>query len=206
MAKDGDFIWTVSHTKAFECSKEVILLCATLTYYDDEKTSTIQVDTSNIGVGAALIQEGKVIEYHSHALTSTQQCYSNIEREAYALVNGVEHFHHYVFGKPFQVHTDHQPLVQLSIKPLAELSPRLQHLFLRVNQYKYPVKYVRQTGVMITDCLSHIVCQATAEDDETLNLHVTALMTYQDGKLQDIGHQTLLDLQLVKLARVIQNG
>ena len=56
---------------------------------------------------------------------------------------------------------------------------------------------MRQTGVMITDCLSRIVCQDTAEDDETLNLHVTALMTFQVGKLQDIHRQTLLDPQLV---------
>ena len=98
---------------------------------------------------------------------STQQCYSNIEWEAYTLVNGVEHFHHYIFGKPFEVHTDHQPWVQLSIKPLAELSTRLQCLFLRVNQYKYTVKYVRQTRVMIADGLSHIVCQDTAENDDT---------------------------------------
>ena len=93
-------------------------------------------------------------------------------------MNAVEHFHHYVFGKPFEVHTDHQPLVQLSIKPLAELSPRLQHLFLRVNQYKYSVKYVRQTRVMNADCLSHIVCQDTVEDNETLNLHITALTMF----------------------------
>ena len=50
------------------------------------------------------------------------------------------------------------------------------------------------------------MCQNTAEDDKTLNLHVTALMTFQDGKLQDIRCQTLTDPQLVKLARVIQNG
>ena len=111
-------------------------------------------------------------------------------------MNGVEHFHHYIFGKPFEVHMDHQLLVQLSIKTLAELSPRLQHLFLSVNQYKYTVKYVRQTGVMIADSLSHIVCQNTAEDDETLNLHVTELMTFQDVKLQDICHQSLTDPQL----------
>ena len=43
-------------------------------------------------------------------------------------------------------------------------------------------------------------------DDETLNLHVTALTMFEDGKLQDIHRQTLLDPQLVKLARVIQNG
>ena len=29
MAKDSDFVWTASHTKAFECSKDAILLCAT---------------------------------------------------------------------------------------------------------------------------------------------------------------------------------
>ena len=57
----------------FECSKDTILLCATLTYYDDEKPCTIQVDASNVGVGAMLIQERKIIEYHSQVLTSTQQ-------------------------------------------------------------------------------------------------------------------------------------
>ena len=30
MAKDSDFIWTGSHTKVFECSKDAILSCATL--------------------------------------------------------------------------------------------------------------------------------------------------------------------------------
>ena len=65
MAKDSDFIWTASHTKAFECSKDTILSCATLTYYDDEKPCTIKVDASNVSVEATLIQEGKVIEYHS---------------------------------------------------------------------------------------------------------------------------------------------
>ena len=59
---------------------------------------------------------------------------------------------------------------------------------------------MRQTRVMIADCLSHIVCQNTAEDNETLNIHVTALTTFQDGKLQNICCQTLTDPQLVKLA------
>ena len=70
MAKDSDFVWTASDTKAFESSKDAILSCATLTYYD-EKPCTIQVDASNVSVGTTLIQEGKVIEYHSRALTST---------------------------------------------------------------------------------------------------------------------------------------
>ena len=73
MATNSDFVWTASHTKAFQSSKDAILSCATLTYYDDKKPCTIPVGASNISVGAMLIQEGKVIEYHSQALTSTQQ-------------------------------------------------------------------------------------------------------------------------------------
>ena len=65
---------------------------------------------------------------------------------------------------------------------------------------------MRQTRVMIADCLSCIVCQNTAEDVEAFNLHVTALTKFQDGKPQDIHCQALTDPQLVKLARVIQNG
>ena len=61
MAKDSEFVWTAGHTKAFECSKDAILSCAALMYYNGEKPCTIQVDASNVGVGATLIQEGKVI-------------------------------------------------------------------------------------------------------------------------------------------------
>ena len=61
MATDTDFIWTASDTKVFESSKDAIQSCATLVYYDDEKPCTIQIDASNIGDGAVLIQEGKVI-------------------------------------------------------------------------------------------------------------------------------------------------
>ena len=82
-----------------------------LQYFNSEDPITIQVDTSSIGVSAALMQQGRVVSYHLRALTPTQQRYSNIERECYRLVNGIEHFHHYLFGHEFVVHTDHQPLV-----------------------------------------------------------------------------------------------
>ena len=89
-----------------------------LQYFNSDEPIINQVDASSIGVGAALMQQGKVVSYHSRALTPTLQCYSNIERECYGLVNGVEHFHHYIFGHEFTVQTDHQPLVQLTTKPL----------------------------------------------------------------------------------------
>ena len=97
-----------------------------LQYFNSKDPIIIQVDISSIGVGAALMQQGRVVSYQSRALTPTQQRYSNIECKCYGLVTGIEHFHHYLFGHEFVVHTDHQPLVQLTTKPLCEIGPRLQ--------------------------------------------------------------------------------
>ena len=44
-----------------------------LRYYDPSKKSTIQVDASSRGLGAALIQEVKPIAFASKSLTETEQ-------------------------------------------------------------------------------------------------------------------------------------
>ena len=94
-----------------------------IAYFNSEDPIVIQVDTSSIGVGAVLMQQGGVVSYHPRALTPTKQRYSNIKHECYGLVNGIEHFYHYIFGCNFVVQTDHQPLVQLTKKPLCDISP-----------------------------------------------------------------------------------
>ena len=126
IVKSIEFEWGQLHNEAFKKAGQAIVNSCTLQYFNSDDPITIQVDTSTIGVSAALMQQGEVISYHSRALTPTQQHYSNIERECYGFMNRVEHFHHYVFGHEFTVQTDHQPLVQLMTKPLCEISPRLQ--------------------------------------------------------------------------------
>ena len=39
--------------------------------------------------------------------------YSNLEREALALVFGVKKFHQYIYGRHFSLVTDHKPLESL---------------------------------------------------------------------------------------------
>ena len=177
-----------------------------LQYFNNEELITIQVDASSIGVGAALIQQGRVVSYHSRALTLTQQRYSNIEHECYSLVNGVEHFHHYIFGHDFTVHTDHQPLVKLIIKRLYEVSPRLQRLLLKVTQYRFNTIYVKHDGVPIADCLSQNISIDSALEDESLNVTVAAISLFQEGKISQIRRETSKGATVVKLVRVIQNG
>ena len=41
--------------------------------------TTLQMDDSKKGLGACLIQNGKVVSYASRALTKTEQNYQNLE-------------------------------------------------------------------------------------------------------------------------------
>ena len=132
-------------------------------------------DASGVGIGGTLLQDGHPITFISQALTSTQQRYSNIECELLALVVVIEHLHHYVFGRQFRVHTDHTPLANIFKKCLNDTSPRLQHLLLRLSQYEMDVHYMTQKHVPITDCLSRPVVNATAVEDESLNLQIVDL-------------------------------
>ena len=185
-------------------AKQAIVNLCTLQYFNSDDQITIQVDASSIGVSAALMQQGKVVPYHSRALNLTQQHYSNIERECYGLVNGVEHFHHYVFGHKFIVQTGHQPLVQLMTKPLFEVSPRLQRLLLKVTKYKFNTIYVKHDGVPVADCLSCNVQAESALEDETISVTIAAISMFQEGKINQIKCKTSKDLTLVKLAKVVQ--
>ena len=88
-----------------------------------------------------LTQEGRVIEFASRALTTTETHYSQTEREALAIVWACEHFHIYLFGAPFSVHTDHKPLVALFNNPRAQLSTRIERWVLRLQPYDLTIRY-----------------------------------------------------------------
>ena len=57
-------------------------------YFDVNTEATLQTDASKKGLGACLIQKGKVIYYTSRALTKTKQNYQNLEQEALGTIWG----------------------------------------------------------------------------------------------------------------------
>jgi len=45
------------------------------------------------------LQDGRVIEYPSRALTETEQRYANIEKQLLGIVFALERFHTYVYAR-----------------------------------------------------------------------------------------------------------
>ena len=78
-----------------------------LAYYDPLKPVTLEVDASSVALGAVLLQEGRPVAFASKALSDTETRYANIAREMLAVVFGCEKSRTYLFGRTFDIISDH---------------------------------------------------------------------------------------------------
>ena len=159
--KEIPWEWTPTHQKFFQDIKSAICNAVTLNYFDPNLQTKVQVDASQKGLGAALIQtdssgKEKVIAFASKALTPTEQRYANIEREMLAVVFGAERFHTFLYGSLFVVETDHKPLESIQLKSLSQAPPRLQRMLLRLQQYDMTIKYRPGKDLLLADALSRL--------------------------------------------------
>ena len=113
------------------------------------------MDASNKGLGACIIQKGKVVCYASRALTKTEQNYQNLEREVLGTKWGMEKFHYFLYGKEFTLETDQKPLVIIYKKHMIDISPRVQRLIVRSFPYlPFKVVYKKGADIPVADALS----------------------------------------------------
>ena len=128
-----------------------------LPYFDVNAETTLQMDASKKGLGACLIQKGKVICYASRALTKTEQNYQNLARVALGTIWGMERFHYFLYGKEFTLETDQKLLVSIYKKHMIDISPRVQRLIVRSFPYlPFKVVYKKGTDIPVADALSRV--------------------------------------------------
>ena len=125
-----------THMENFQRLKTEISNMKAHPYFDTSAETTLQTDASKKGLGACLIQNGKVVCYASRALTKTEQNYQNLEREALGTIWGMEKFHYFLYGKEFTLETDQKPLVSIYKKHMVDISPRVQRLIVRSFPYQ----------------------------------------------------------------------
>ena len=76
------------HFENFNRLKLEVSNMRALPYFDVDAETTLQMDASKKGLGACLIQKGKVICYASRSLTKTEQDYQHLEREKHLELSG----------------------------------------------------------------------------------------------------------------------
>ena len=105
LRKDVNWKWAETEEKAFNASKDLLTSDSVLVHFNPDLDLVLMYDTSSYGIGAVLahrMPDGseRPIGYTSRSLSSAQHNYSQLEREALALVFGIKQFHAYLFGHP----------------------------------------------------------------------------------------------------------
>ena len=107
----------------------------------------LQVDASEYGLGAALLQPAthsanstdilwQPVAYSSSSLSPTEQRYAQIEKETLAIVHAFHKFDQLLSCKAdVVVHSDHKPLEIIFKRPLADEPRRLQSMMLTLQRY-----------------------------------------------------------------------
>ena len=142
--KGVGFEWTEECQRAFEELKAALMTEPVLVFPDWNKPFSVYVDASQTAVGGVLVQEHgggqRAIHYYSRKLTPTQSRWPIIEREAYAIVEGIRQFKPYLYGHKFTVYSDHQPLRYLFKSEIKNV--KVQKWAMDLSQYDMTIEYI----------------------------------------------------------------
>ncbi|XP_011859382.1 PREDICTED: uncharacterized protein K02A2.6-like [Vollenhovia emeryi] len=165
LCKEVKFEWKMVHQKAFEKLKEALSSDLALTYYDPKKKIIVAADASSYGMGAVIMHELndgtlKPIMHAARSFNSTEKNYPQVQREALALTFAVSKFHRYIYGRAFELHTDHKPLLAIfgSKKGIpVHTASRLQRYALILLAYDFTIKYINTKSFAYADFVSRLI-------------------------------------------------
>ena len=211
LKKDVPWTWGPQQVKAFAASKDLLTSKRLLAHYDSTQDLTLACDASGYGLGVVLAHKAsdgseKPIGYASRTLTPAERNYSQLEKEALSCIFGIKKFHDYLFGRSFELVTDHKPLLGLLKEDRAtppQASARIKRWSLFLAGYEYTLVFRNTKAHANADALSRLplpVVPETTEEEPELVL-LAEHLSDSPVTANDIRFWTKHD---TKLSRVLQ--
>jgi hypothetical protein len=207
--KDTPFVWEASHQAAFESLLNSIAHPPILRSYDLSSEATLTTDASESAVGGVLTQEGRPVIYVSRTLTSAERNYSNVEREALAVVWCVLRLKQFLLGRHFTLVTDHRPLMTIyggsSLPKVA--SARLTRWAILLQAYNFTVQYKAGSTIPHADAMSRLRFNAdqSSAEDAIIN-NVSMDITLPAAFIQRVQTSMTTDTTLLRVMRRVQQN
>ena len=199
------FVWGEDHQEAFEKVKSLVTESMLLAYYDRKKPVTLQCDYSENGIGVALVQDGKPVQFTRKALVDGEENFAPIEGEMLGVVYGIKKFHHYLYGRRFLVECDHKPLHHIHKKNLSLAPPRLRGMLRAVADYDYTLQHRPGREMVLPDALSRL----SRSDKKVVpgtRVRVHELVDVSQSRLKRLQVETESDEVLQKIKTYVVSG
>ena len=167
--KGTKFDWCTDCQAAFKKVKNLIASDQVLTHYDPRLPVRLASDASPYGIGAVLSHvyptgEERPIAFASRTLTQAEKGYSQIDKEALAIIWAVKRFNIYLYGRQFELVTDHQPLISIfnPEKGIPTMTAaRLQRYALFLAGHDYTIMYKQTKEHANADSMSRLPLPCT---------------------------------------------
>ena len=108
--KDVKFIWSEKCESAFNELKRKLTSAPVLAVIDGSEGLTVYTDACREGLGAVLMQNGRVIAYAGRQLKTHEVNYATHDLELLAVVFALKLWRHHLLGTKFELFTDHKSL------------------------------------------------------------------------------------------------
>ena len=176
--------WGAEEEAAFQQLKTMLCQDTVFVHFDPKQEIGISCDASSVGIGAVLFHRYKdgserPIANVSKTLNQTQRNYSQIQKEALAIVFALHKFHQFLYGRKFILVTDHKPLTDMFApqKAIPKLAAnRLARWALMLNEYNYSIEYRETKKHGNADALSRLpVGPDTKFDEEESDVDVDTM-------------------------------
>ena len=115
--------WGLAQQKAFDTICQILTKTPILRYPSLHDKFYIGTDASNSGIACVLYQiinnETRHIAFMSRTLSKSERNYSTTKKELLVIIYALHKLHHYMYGREFELHTDHRSLCWLQTQPIA---------------------------------------------------------------------------------------
>jgi hypothetical protein len=148
--------WGQREDAAFRKIKEKLAMQPILRIVDFSKPMYVQTDASDVGLGAALLQEHESmlhpVRYISRKLKPAERNYSTIEKEGLGVVWAIEKLQVFLYGREFVLLVDHKPLTFINSMKLQ--NSRIMRWSLFLQDWAFKVEAIKGVDNILADCLS----------------------------------------------------